>query len=426
MKKIFIIIASIIMLTACTGNKGNSNYTTSVKSKVSELHNTINDEFEKVKSKSYENLSFDDFEIDFPEISEIHKLGLTHKTLTVKEACEIFEEYFPIAFAGRYTSDDLDGMLRIIPMDDRLIVEHDDGIEDSDVEEYPFNFPLVRDVEEIVFVDDFKYDCIFIETQEIYMVIKSQGSMHAVNKGEAVELNGKPNKLAGPYYIEHYNELIATYSTDELKDESYPLLDGEMKVVDAVDFAKDYFNNKVTYNKNPEIKVDIPLVEVYKINEEVYAYHMIVRDSINQIPFEYSRINGPIGILLNSSDKKEYDRNHALCFMVRSDDMDFYACGGQTNNIEYIGEEITEIISLENAVNIASEYTSKSAMFNVLDIEFVYTSSYNDDNIDRTDTSRTASPTWLLKTYNPNDGRYYHIYVDAVDGRCWYFIYTTN
>lgn len=425
MKKIFIIISSIIMLTACTGNKKNSNYEVNEKAKVSELHNTINDEFNKVKSKSYENLSFGDFEIDFPEISEVYKLGLTHKTLTVKEACEIFEEYFPIAFAGRYTSDDLDGMLRIISTE--LPYNMKMGDDDIEVEEeYPLNFPLVRDVEEIVFVDDFKYDCIFIETQEVYMVIKGQGSMHGVNKGEAVELNGKPNKLAGPYYIEHYNELIATYSVDELKDESYPLLDGEMKVVDAVDFAKDYFNNKVTYNKNPEIKVDIPLVEVYKINEDVYAYHMIVRDSINQIPFEYSRINGPIGILLNSSDKKEYDRNHALCFMVRSDDMDFYACGGQTDNIEYLGEKITEIISLENAVNIASEYTSKSATFNVLDIEFVYTSSYNDDNIQRTDTSRTANPTWMLKTYNPNDGMYYHIYVDAVDGRCWYFVYTTN
>ena len=73
---------------------------------------------------------------------------------------------------------------------------------------------------------------------------------------------------------------------------------------------------------------------------------MIVRDSINQIPFEYSRINGPIEFFL-IRQIKEYDRNHALCFMVRSDDMDFYACGGQTNNIEYIGEEITEIISLK-------------------------------------------------------------------------------
>ncbi|MBQ8791363.1 MAG: hypothetical protein IJZ51_08630, partial [Ruminiclostridium sp.] len=77
------------------------------------------------------------------------------------------------------------------------------------------------------------------------------------------------------------------------------------------------------------------------------------------------------------------------------------------------------IISLYDAVQIASEKLSDKVGFDVNKAELIYAGDRNTELL-----TASLSPKWKFTLFNPNDSKFYATYVDAVSGEFEYFSYT--
>lgn len=213
------------------------------------------------------------------------------------------------------------------------------------------------------------------------------------------------------------SELYEWY-TDKTKQDRY-FLDEENKdklfseyigLSDAYNFVKeDYINRFGMYADNYEMySFDIKDVSFKKIqgDETVlqrgeYVYSLGFTLMYEGIPFdtvsdENSKMYG-ISAYATVPEFNEPDILEGLYFP----------------KTQKVGEEIKEICSLEKAIDILSEYMTKTSLFEVKTAEFVYSGEKNE-----TGQSVTLRPTWKFTLFNSVSDKSYIVYIDAVNAEC--------
>ena len=129
-------------------------------------------------------------------------------------------------------------------------------------------------------------------------------------------------------------ELEAAYLTSELKDESYKLLDKEMSIKDAVAFAEDFFMNKLPYETNPDIGIDIPEVHVYEVKDGFF--HTATEDDYINIKFNEVAVD--IGYEFRYKSGYELSGNHMFEDVIlneENENLHIKASLGETLNVDY-------------------------------------------------------------------------------------------
>ncbi|MDE6732707.1 MAG: hypothetical protein K2J77_07515 [Oscillospiraceae bacterium] len=284
---------------------------------------------------------------------------------------------------------------------------------DYEKQDYIFDEGYVRDNEKLPDGVNFIYD------GDVYLETNSEIGVGSglVNKGEAAKIafNDAPDTLS---YFEpgDYFESVGIYSPQSEK--SFPLLDGEMRICDAVAFFEDYVNNApISTGLQRNIRTRVYNVEVLKVNDK-YGYYFTTVAEFRGVGYE--------PVIYGTVSEYSYDPTRGEAFMIRRGDIDYIHC--------FYGSEWTfdvkprgEIVPVETAIKNISGKLTAAVTFDVISIEFVYVRQFVKDeqghiNIDTYEAKIT--PAWRITAGNSNDNHTYMCYVDAVDGDNFRF-YTT-
>ncbi len=249
------------------------------------------------------------------------------------------------------------------------------------------------------------------------------------NKGKTVEITNamiyneelKTETYRRLYSYEPEDELeyIGTYRPESTV--SFPLLDKEVPICEAVYFFEQYINS-LPYPKESNVETCVVEVDVLKVNEDTYGYYFMTTKSYEEVPFDHMR---------SGTQQMSYDDYIAAggyAFMVESSDVDvlysYYRRQGMESVTPY-----TEVVSFENAAKTVSEKLTKGVEFEVEKVEFVYTQLPKRTAmgyIDVDNYSCEIEPAWKFVLFNPNDDMAYVCYVDAGDETGFRFYKTPN
>lgn len=247
---------------------------------------------------------------------------------------------------------------------------------------------------------------------QMYHVIGCGGGF--INKGEAARLSGirQYDGVQGYMPLTHYPidfPTVATYAPQS--EESYRLLDGEMRICDAVKFFEEYINNApISTGLVRNCRTVVYNVKVLRIGDGIYGYYFRTVEQFRGVNYEPA--------IFGSKSLYDYSGSSGQALMIRSDDIDFIS--------EYYGSDWTadmrfceSVISPETAIKTISGKLSDSVTFEVKTVEFVYVLKYAADeqghiNIETYEGSVT--PAWRITMQNLNDDLTYSCYVDAKDG----------
>lgn len=187
----------------------------------------------------------------------------------------------------------------------------------------------------------------------------------------------------------------------------FTLLDGkEISIKDAAAFYENYINAIPT--EQPSVfKIHVDRVDVYQADGERYALKFINSRMYDNIPFDY---------IWDGVDAGS-DRDMSFGVMVRTNDVDYtYATFRAHRGFDEV--QHTEIVSLEAALNAASQELTDYVIFEVERAELVYRwkETPSAAAVQVGDDRCPVSPAWKFLLYNPNDGTRHAAFVDAISG----------
>lgn len=256
------------------------------------------------------------------------------------------------------------------------------------------------------------------------------GGSGTINKGEATYLAGKtvydnmqdewvPSDTFNTLYEfepKTFFESAGKYSPQSEK--SFPLLDGKMRICDAVDFFENYINNApISTGLQRNMRTRVYNVEVLRVND-TYGYYFTTQPQFQGVNFE--------PVVCGSMSSYAYNPMGGEAFMIRCGDVDYIHCfygNAWTFNVE----PCADIVSVDTAIKNISVKLTDAVTFDVLSVEFVYVQQFNKDeqgHINVNTYEADITPAWRIIAGNSNDSRTYMCYVDAVDGENFRY-YTT-
>jgi hypothetical protein len=333
--------------------------------------------------------------------------------LSNSDAYEEFKEIFKTIFPGREFNDDY---LRYFGENSRIDENN------SQLKTIKENFDKIMSGEENVLYylyEDENYEdgndgCSLEFTSPF------GNELVKFSKGKSVKLFGKLPEFGEYFLNESFTpqdnfEYIETLNTDS--DKVYKLLDKEISVKDAVDFAEEYLN-KFEYSGDVVYDIKAVSVDVYKVDDDCYGYQINTTQNYKGVNFDYIKS----GILRSGTD--DYDFIIGQSFMVESNDIDL--CYGAQRLADIFDEEkITEVVDFSSAIKISSELLSNEVNFELNKIELVYALSKVKEQVaNPEDYRQKISPAWKFTFINPSDGFTYVAFVDAENGENFrYYMY---
>lgn len=200
-----------------------------------------------------------------------------------------------------------------------------------------------------------------------------------------------------------YYECVSSLFPDST--ESFTLLDGkEISIKDAVAFYENYINS-IPVTEPPVFKIHVDRVDVFRLDDEHYALKLINSRMYDNIPFDYiwDGVNAGSG------------RDMSYGVMVETDDVD-YTYSTFSSHRGFDETQYTEIVPLEKALRTASEELTDYVCFEVERVELVYRWNDEMNGKDVGEDRNPTYPSWKFTLYNPNDGIYRDAFVDALSG----------
>lgn len=434
MKRLYIILlvsCLLLGLSGCSNSKNESGG-----GKDSSIHNISddspinicsfsNDDISK-KINSYDNLRASEFLfVDIPEESNLYEYITKVSTYySFKEYYDQFLAIFNFSFPDHNLNDEY-----------LFYTGGDSHIEYDNEGNVIKDFNKVKDYRDelesgkqgrvnLLYDETWKLDVTEWNSQVCLELGSPIGYGYAtINKGNAASYTGKiydETKGIERYpLLESYDpidhfKVIDTYSPNSTK--SFKLTDKEMAIKDAVTFFEKYVNS-LPYPESPTLNVTVREVMVLEIKEGVYGYYFLTSAEYDKVPFDYIRTN-----VVYSGSSNNYATSGGNGFMLKSNDVDVVSSLRRIQEIES-PSKINDIVSLDDALQIASKAMTSNIVFDVQKAEFVYREKLIYDSEGHLDTEtmpRNVSPSWKFTMYNSNDDLTYLCYVDAKEGNFSY------
>lgn len=201
---------------------------------------------------------------------------------------------------------------------------------------------------------------------------------------------------------------IATHSPDS--QQSYKLIDREVKICDAVKIYTEYVNS-LPFMHDKDIGYTVSQVEVYRLDDSTYCYRMIATLTYKGIPFN----RGETGIFGDTYNQKGEIINTPYNVFLSG----IVAYSNEVDSIEGFPVSHTvsdyrkydKLLSADSAVKTISSYMSEEIEFEVLSLELLYSGDFPEGN-----DFYNLRAVWKMILRNHNDGKDYYCYIDAETG----------
>lgn len=251
------------------------------------------------------------------------------------------------------------------------------------------------------------------DVDEYFWMMGSYNGLVKMNRGTCMRLADKERSIAGWMPRDDYPVIAQCFLPDTT---AFMLDNGQVTVDGAASFCEDYFANTALYTKDIATKLKVSSVNVLQIDDDKYAYLMFLARSYAGVPFDAMNMEGGIS---DFSDNNKYIFASSEALMTRSDEIEYCYLSSIYDDIKPTGKRIDNIISLEKAADIVSESMTHYITFQVENISLVYCCKLSDEE----GLYATASANWRFQLHNPNDDRTYVVFVNAVDGHCFYYYF---
>lgn len=410
-------IASIVMLTtllvngtglaACNSGKDNGKYSAIAISKIDNQNST-----EAVVSKEYENLTFSEgFRVEFPDITSFSSFTMTLKPFvspqeTYKQFAAAMELYFPDTFT------------------------EEEKREQCQVTGENANGDIIRGTYASL-TDKLES----IDKDIAMLLISDKGTIQTFGCGytytatgtAAYSLDHPEGGTVGMYIAADENTIVEKIFVPQggaEEERVYPLLDGEVKLTDAIAYTEDFFENEFDRGiANPELTPEVCEAWVVDMGDGIYGYHFVMTPTYQKIRFDAQPMNragsfGTEGV----RNSKDYANFPGYVFTIENGKMDaIMIVGGKLAYDITPGKTYTEMITAEQATEILSEKVSGHAGLIIERAEFLY-APYREEV--GNGSVLTVDAVWRFVGRNKNDGFRYLFYVNAVTGELDYYKYS--
>ncbi len=410
-KRILSVVMLVAMLLvcgagACSGG-GGDNYPLTAISGIGDENTT-----EAVLNGKYENITFaEEFRVEAPEMESFHTFTMTRKPgvsaeVTYERYLAAVERYFPGVFTEEEkrkgckvlgkdaAGNTIDGTYEQIK--DKL-AENDQGI------------------------------AMLLVNDKACLQIFGCGYTQTATGNAAYLLDHPEGGNVGMYIAADANtvtEKIFVPQTGTVEERVYPLLDGEVKLTDAIVYTEEYFKNGFDEEvANPELIPEVCEAWVVDMGDGIYGYHFTMAPTYRGIRFDAQPMNNAGSSGSNGvRNGKAYSNFPGYAFMIENEKLDSIMIVG--SKLAYDLKDVKthqEMISAKQAIGILSEEVSGHAGLVIERAEFLY-APYQEGEADGS--SLKVDAVWRFVGRNKNDGFRYLFYVNAVTGEFDYYNYS--
>ena len=365
---------------------------------------------EAVVSGVYENITFaEDFRVEVPEMESFHTFTMTRKPgvsaeVTYERYLAAVERYFP----GVFTEEEKCKGCQVLGKD--VAGNTIDGTYEQ------IKDKLVGDDLAMLLVND-----------RACLQIFGCGYTQTATGNVAYLLDNPEGGKVGMYVAADANtvtERIYISQSGAVEERVYSLLDGEVKLTDAIAYTEEFFQNGFDEGvANPELIPEVCEAWVVDMGDGIYGYHFTMTPTYQGIRFDAQPMNnagsfGTSGV----RNSKNYSNFPGYAFTIEQ---------GKLDSIMIVGTKLAydlkavkthqEMISAKQAIEILSEEVSGHAGLILERAEFLY-APYQEGEADSSLLKTDA--VWRFAGRNKNDGLRYLFYVNAVTGEFDYYNYS--
>lgn len=333
-----------------------------------------------VFEKTYPNLEFAEY---FAVIQPESVQALSRMTCTAKEPIsqsamqEIFDKALTDIFSDRFTQTELEQFRKEMQVQEHML---------------------------------------FLENEKMGLTVVQPGYVHAYNRGIALALDEMPGP-ANIYFPSESHPVLQTYQADQLDSkDSYTLTDGTCTIQEAVQIVEQQLQAESA--ESPFVP-KVHQVQAVSLTDAVQVLQMEIALSYENLPFDCADVS-EYGMFSYSSlmertpeQKRSYEFLPASVLLSSKDGIDFQV-GLQTDRTVAVQETQETWITPEGAMDAASAYLTQNIVFQVEQMELVYSSYTVGEEL----AVSQMDPVWKIRMYNTNDRLYYTVHVDAFGGTC--------
>lgn len=367
---------------------------------------------EAILDKNYENLTFaEDFIVEFPEIDSFETFTMTSKPgLSGQEVYDLFDAAVDKYFPDTFTEEEKKELYYA------TATNADGEIISGDFEQHKEDF-LRENAAPLVML---------LNSEKGMIQMVGNGGIQTITGTAAFHLDDSEHKTVGMYCAADNNTVLERIHIPQSGHESdmeYDLLDGSVKLTDAIAYTEDILTNDFNEeNANPELIPDVYDAWVVDMGDGIYGYHFTMTHTYNNIRFDAQPMREATSTHRLNDDCKPYSNYPGYAFTIENEKLDSVMIVG--TKLAYDISDVQthdSMITAEMAADILSRSISGSAGLVIERAEFMYT-PYEETEGDNT--SLIVDAAWRFVGSNTNDGYSYLFYVNAVTGEFDYYRYS--
>lgn len=348
-------LRTIILLTICCiaiTTSGCASDTDFELTPISEIRENFSRTAEELKAAEFDNLDFSKAEFSFPEIDSISKLSVTDFAgKSLREMYDFYCDSLETLMPGVYSEEEkLNGIL----------------LSDTNRDPYLPYLPI----------DEYE---LAAEGGDLMMVFRDSkcymqgaGDIQWFDNDDLYQWKGdEVTSIPLTDYLDSAGPAV-DYITDMNREDKYELIDGEISIKDAAEFADNFLETTTLTPYETSVKTRIIAADVVDIGGGKYGYGFFTTCEYKNVLFDYPELDGVnrSRYVMNDYDDRSYSSWYGQVAMIQSDKV-FH----MINLLSYSVEETktyTSIISLQDAAGIVSDFYSEHMDFSVSKVEAVY------------------------------------------------------
>lgn len=374
---------------------------------------------EAILDKNYENLTFaEDFIVEFPEIDSFATFTMTSKpSLSGQEVYDLFDSAVEKYFPDTFTEEEKIDLYQATGKN-----ANGETISGS-FEQYKGEF--LKD--DLAPFDSAPF--MFMNSEKGMLQMSDNGGIMSMTGTAAFNLDNSEHGRVEMYCAADNNTVIERIHIPQSGFESdmeYNLLDGSVKLTDAIAYTEDILTNDFNEEiANPLLIPDVYDAWVVDMGDGIYGYHFTMTYTYSGIRFDAQpMIEAGDSFPVRVEDNKVYDNLSGYAFTIENEKLDSIMNVG-SNLAYYIDTKYyiihESMITAQQAADILSQSVSESSGLVIDRAEFMYTpysKSYSNGSV------LTIDAAWKFTGNNTNDGCHYLFYVNAVTGEFDYYKYS--
>lgn len=377
------------------------------------VHDTFNDEIEKLKTAKVGRISFENLKsFSFPDVTElteyeIFKKDRTNSGLTPEQFFDKFVAYCEFFAPGKFTRDEIAEKAGLMGNFEQRQQTEEEEQEQIERGWYTWGCMTYNEFLENNTDGDLEIHYMALETSDFYFAYFGRFVPYIYNSDSAKTYlhNDEPRS---PLFSSHFDGGIVYYTEDMNCTDAYHLVDGDISIADAAKKVNDYLAEVQALFDDGGHEFTAATVRVQDIGDGNYNYIFSVTPDVDGIKYAFYDMR---------SDSSSYTYNdggfspaQGSAEMFKSDDI--YSIMFDTFWDEKTPVETYDsIVPVDVAAEMAAKILASNMSFKAKSVSLVYEAN---------STTNELFPCWRFLLQNvANPEKYYQVYVNALTGNTW-------